>query len=111
MPPQGAGSNLFCVARSRTGLGLFALAAIRKGEFIVEYWGKRVSSEEADKLRTKYLFALNSRWALDGSDRRNTARYINHACKANAEARVERGSIRIYASKHINPGDEITYHY
>ena len=79
--------------------------------FIIEYWGKRISSAQADELRTKYLFDLNGRWVIDGSDRRNTARYINHACKPNSMAQVERGAIRIYAKKNINPGDEITCHY
>ena len=108
---EAAGSSRFRVGRSRTGLGLFALAPIRTGEFIVEYWGKRISSKKADELGTKYLFELNGRWVIDGSDRRNTARYINHACKPNSVARVERGTIRIRAKKNINPGDEITYHY
>jgi uncharacterized protein len=108
---EGPGTSRFRVARSRTGLGLFAVAPIRRSEFIIEYWGKRISSEKANQLGTKYLFDLNGRWALDGSDRRNTARYINHACKPNAVARVERGSIRIYARRNVNPGDEITYHY
>jgi uncharacterized protein len=108
---ENAESSQFRVARSRTGLGLFAVAPIRAGQFIIEYWGKRISSEKADGLGTKYLFDLNGRWVIDGSDRRNTARYINHACKPNSVARVERGAIRIRAKKNINPGDEITYHY
>jgi SET domain-containing protein len=108
---NGVEPSGFRVARSRSGLGLFALAPIRKGAFIIEYWGKRVSSEEADELRTRYLFELNDRWTLDGSDRRNTARYINHSCKPNAVAYAEKGSIRIYAKKNIQPGDEITYNY
>lgn len=101
----------FRVARSRTGLGLFATAPIRKGAFIIEYWGKRIPSKTADNLSTKYLFEVNSRWTVDGSDRRNIARYINHSCKPNAEADVVRGIIKIRAIKTIKPGDEITYHY
>ena len=104
-------SDRLRVGRSRTGLGLFAVAPIRRGEFIVEYWGKRFSSAQAYELRTKYLFDLNGRWVIDGSDRRNTARYINHACKPNSIAQVERGSILIYAKENISAGDEITCNY
>jgi SET domain-containing protein len=108
---NGARPVPFRVGRSRTGLGLFAVAPIRKGKFIIEYWGKRVLWEKAN-LYSKYLFDVDDdRWALDGSDRRNTARYINHSCRPNAEARMVRGEIRIHAIKNIQPGDEITYDY
>ena len=99
------------VGRSRAGLGLFAVEPIRKGKFIIEYWGKRLPAQVADEIGTKYMFEVNSRWTIDGSDRRNTARYINHSCKPNAEAREIKGAIRIYARKNIEPGDEITYNY
>jgi uncharacterized protein len=99
------------VGRSRAGLGLFAVEPVRRGKFIIEYWGKRLPAEVADEIGTKYMFEVNSRWTIDGSDRRNTARYINHSCKPNAEAREIKGAIRIYAKKNIHPGDEITYNY
>src|SRR5438105_7005128 len=75
----------FRIGRSKTGLGLFATVAIRKGAFIAEYWGRRIPTKTADDLNTKYLFEINSRWTIDGSDRRNLARYINHSCRPNAE--------------------------
>ncbi len=101
----------FRVRRSRTGLGLFAVEPIKKGTFIIEYWGKRILCREADRLKTKYLFDLSSRWAIDGSDRRNIARYINHSCKPNAVAHTIRSQIRIYAKRMIQPGEEIAYNY
>jgi SET domain-containing protein len=99
------------VARSRTGLGLFAETPIRKGKFIIEYAGKRVRWNDVENLRNKYLFDLNTRWAIDGADRRNTARYINHSCQPNAIPYEVKGKIKIYAKKAIRPGDEITYDY
>lgn len=101
----------FRIGRSNTGLGMFALAPIRKGKFIIEYWGKKISNAEAERRQNKYLFDLNSRWTIDGADRKNTARYINHSCRPNAVARTVRGAVRIYAQKNIKPGDEITYNY
>jgi SET domain-containing protein len=101
----------FRVGRSKAGLGLFALKTIKKGEFIAYYRGRRITNEEADRLWTKYLFELNSRWTIDGSNRSNVARYINHSCRPNAETDVKKHKILITAIKTIQPGDEITYNY
>jgi len=101
----------FRVGRSRTGLGLFAVEPIRRGKFIIEYWGKRLRWKDVDDIDNKYLFDLNTRWAIDGSPRRNTARYINHSCKPNAVPYEVGGKIKIYARRTIQPGEEITYDY
>jgi hypothetical protein len=101
----------FRVGRSRTGLGLYATEPIRKGKFIIEYFGKLVRWNDVDNLQSKYLFDLNKRWAIDGAPRRNTARYINHSCKPNAVPYGVKGKIKIYARRGIEPGEEITYDY
>ena len=84
------------VGRSRTGLGLFATKPIKKGAKIVRYFGPLLDSkkEKDDAIENKYLFELNNRWTIDGSVRKNIARYINHACKPNAESDVSRASAR-----------------
>ncbi len=45
--------------------------------------------------------------------RKNIARYINHACKPNAESDVKprKRKVVIRAIKKIEPGDEINYDY
>jgi uncharacterized protein len=101
----------FRVGRSRTGLGLFALKPIRRGEFISYYFGPLITNKRADELWTKYLFEVNNRWTIDGSARNNVARYINHSCKPNAESDVKKHKVFITAIRTINPGDEITYNY
>ena len=103
--------NRFRVGRSKTGLGLFAVEPIKRGEFIIEYWGKRILCKDADDLHTKYLFDLSTRYAIDGADRRNIARYINHSCKPNAVVHTIRSSIKIFAKRMIQPGEEIAYNY
>ena len=65
----------------------------------------------ADDLDSRYLFEINARWTIDGSNRRNRARYINHSCRPNAEAYFVKHVIKIRAIKAIEPGDEITYNY
>ena len=109
--PASPSDQPFRIGRSRTGFGLFATESIKKGKFIVEYWGRRVPTKTADDLNCKYLFEVNSRWTVDGSTRRNIARYINHSRRPNAEADVVKGVIKVRAYKNIRPGDEITYHY
>ena len=103
------------VGRSRTGLGLFATKPIKKGAKIVRYFGPLLDSrkEKDDAIENKYLFELNGRWTIDGSVRKNIARYINHACKPNAESDVSarKRKVVIRAIKNIEPGEEINYDY
>jgi SET domain-containing protein len=103
------------VGRSRTGLGLFATKPIKKGAKIVRYFGPLLDSRKKkdDAIENKYLFELNNRWTIDGSVRKNIARYINHACKPNAESDVKprKRKVIIRAIKNIEPGEEINYDY
>jgi uncharacterized protein len=111
MPARLLPSRHLKVGRSRCGLGLFALAPIRKGQFIIRYHGRKISTDQADEIGTRYLFEINTRWTIDGSNRRNRARYINHSCRPNAEVYFVKHVIKIRAIKNIKAGDEITYHY
>src|SRR5262245_29868234 len=111
MPARLIPSRHLRLARSKAGLGLFARVAIKKGQFIVRYRGRKIPTEIADDIGNRYLFEINTRWTIDGSSRGNRARYINHSCRPNAEAYVIGHAIKIRAIKNIKPGDEITYHY
>jgi len=111
MPARLSPSRHLRVGRSKSGLGLFARAPIKKGQFIIRYNGRKLTTEQADRLDNRYLFEVNARWTIDGSNRRNRARYINHACRPNAEVYFVKHAIKIRAIKNIKPGDEITYHY
>lgn len=101
------------VKRSTAGLGLFAQEDIQAGQLIIEYTGERISDEEADRRGGQYLFIVTDTLVIDGTGRQNLARYINHACRPNAEAEHEEETDRIYirAKKNIKSGEEITYHY
>ncbi len=104
-------SKKYSIKKSRAGLGMFAAGPIRKGELVAEYVGKLISNKEADEHGGRYLFAINSRWTIDGTTRKNIARYINHACRPNCEPEVVGHRIFIYAKRKINVGEEITYDY
>jgi uncharacterized protein len=103
------------VGRSRTGLGLFATAPIKKHTLIVEYSGPRIATAQAHARerqgRSKYMFEISSRWSIDGGSRDNMGRYANHACRPNAESVLIRGKIFLKAIRRILPGEEITYDY
>ncbi len=103
------------IGRSRTGLGLFATKPIKKGTRIIRYFGPLLDSkkEDEDAIENKYLFELTNRWTIDGSIRENVARYINHACRPNAESDVKPRKRKVYirAIKNIEPGEEINYDY
>tara|TARA_B100000745_G_scaffold299377_2_gene250081 strand:+ start:278 stop:703 length:426 start_codon:yes stop_codon:yes gene_type:complete len=99
--------------KSSAGLGLFAAEDIAKDQLIIEYTGDRIDSDEANKRGGLYLFEVNENLTIDGSDKKNTARYINHACQPNAEAEHEVTEDRIYirAAEEIKKGEEITITY
>jgi len=99
------------VKRSNAGLGLFTDELIKKGEFVIEYFGPILSREEADIKGGKYLFEISSRRTVDGSSRSNVARYINHSCKPNCEIEIKRGRILVFAIRNIRAGEELAYDY
>jgi uncharacterized protein len=113
--PSISSNKPYRVGRSRTGLGLFATKPIKKGAKIVRYFGPILDcrKKKDDAIENKYLFELNNRWTIDGSVRENIARYINHACKPNAESdvRPRKRKVIIRAIKNIEPGEEINYDY
>jgi uncharacterized protein len=113
--PSIPSNKPYRVGRSRTGLGLFATKPIKKGSKIIRYFGPLLDSKKKkdDAIENKYLFELNDRWTIDGSVRKNIARYINHACRPNAESDVKprKRKVIIRAIKNIEPGDEINYDY
>jgi SET domain-containing protein len=112
---MGRPAKPYRVGRARTGLGLFATAPIKKRALVIEYKGRRIPTklaQEIEKRRAnKYLFEVDRRVTIDGSSRQNIARYVNHACKPNTEAVLERGHMVFRAVKDIAPGDEITLDY
>ena len=113
--PEISQNKPYRIGRSKTGLGLFATKKIKKGTKIIRYMGPLLDSknEKHDGIDNKYLFEINNRWTIDGSNRKNIARYINHSCKPNAESDVNtrKRKVIIRSIKTIEPGEEINYDY
>lgn len=104
--------HAFAVKRGVAGLGLFTKTPIKKKDFVIEYWGDIISDEAAEKKGGKYLYDLDeTTWTIDGTTRRNLARYINHSCKPNCEPEQDGKRIFIYANRAIPSGEELTYDY
>lgn len=107
------------------GNGMFAVAAIEKGERLIEYKGLRRSHDEVDDDDTgdaesghTFLFTLNDDYVIDANHKGNAARWINHGCKPNCEAVLEehdndrkKDRVFIEAIRKIKPGEELIYDY
>jgi SET domain-containing protein len=93
--------------------GCHTTAPIKKGTFVVEYTGPRITIKQADALyddhpRT-YLFGLtDGKHVIDGE---GVAAFINHSCDPNCEADEIKGRVWIIAARDIQAGEELTYDY
>lgn len=112
----------YTVRRSKLhGNGVFAARKIPAGTRIVEYGGLRISAEEADRRHPTnpddpfhtFFFALSSGQVIDGGDRGNDARWINHSCAPNCESEEGRHGKRVHiiAKVDIARGQELFYDY
>jgi SET domain-containing protein len=103
------------------GTGVFALRDIPAGTRIIEYGGKRITPEQADALHPvnpddpfhTFFFSLTSGKVIDGGDKGNDARWINHSCGPNCEAQEGTSGKRVYivALQDIPAGEELFYDY
>ena len=105
------------------GMGLYAGENIQRHEFVGEYKGEVITSEEGqrrgavyDSQRLSYLFRLNEKQDVDGTYYGNKMRFINHrSVNENVYARtfmvntVHR--IALYAGKDIHAGKELLFDY
>ena len=101
------------------GRGVYATASIAKNKKIIEYKGEHISWKEAlrrhphdptDPNHTFY-FSLEDGSVIDAKFGGNRARWINHSCKPNCEAREKDGRVFIHALRDIEPGEELFYDY
>lgn len=97
-------------------MGLYAREAIKKGDFILEYTGRRIPTKIADESPSRYLFEIDDKWTIDGPPEINLAGYINHSCEPSVEAEIAEGDdgedrINIYAIRNIKAGEELLIDY
>ena len=101
------------------GRGVFALRPIAKGTRIIEYKGKLITDEEADRRFGELhensshtmLFSVDGAMVIDATRGGNSARWINHSCQPNCEIEEEGHRVFIEARREIRSGEELTYDY
>lgn len=99
------------VKRARAGRGLFALEPIPKGACIAEYVGRVITEEEWLNSRSRYLFKVTEKKTIDGWNKENLARFINHSCRPNCEIEISKGRVFVVARRAIKAGEELAYDY
>lgn len=103
------------------GMGVFAARDIPAETRILGYAGRRLTPEQADARWPvnpddpchTFYFSLSSGLVIDGGQRGNDARWFNHSCAPNCEARENEDGTRvaIYALYDIPAGTELVYDY
>ncbi|MGI4849051.1 MAG: SET domain-containing protein [Janthinobacterium lividum] len=101
------------------GNGVFATRKIEQDACVAEYQGDRISAKQALKRSGldpenpfhTFFFSLEDGRLIDGDSNGNEARWINHSCAPNCEAREEAGRVYIHALRTIKRGEELNYDY
>lgn len=101
------------------GKGVFARRAIAAGTRLLEYRGQRISWKEAlrrhphdpQQPNHTFYFSLEQGGVIDANVDGNSARWINHSCAPNCEAREVDGRVFIHALRDLEPGEELFYDY
>ena len=103
------------------GWGLFTKYALKKGDYIHEYLGELIESDEADrrghlydKHGCSYLFEQSREYLIDGMDKANKVRFANHRDNPNLEVKkmFVNGDVRIgyFAKYNIKAQSEVRSH-
>jgi uncharacterized protein len=95
-------------------MGGFAQSAIPEGTRLIEYRGQKITKDESlwrCEQNNEFIFTLDDTFDLDGNVGWNPAKFINHSCEPNCEARIIDGQVWILALRDIAPGEEISFNY
>jgi SET domain-containing protein len=101
------------------GHGVFATRALRPGEEIGRYAGRRYPPDHLEDAWNDgliYLFGLSDGSLIDGAQGGNATRHLNHSCEPNVEAEEEYNEsdelvIVIRATRRISAGAELFLDY
>uniref|UniRef100_A0A3Q3SCN5 Histone-lysine N-methyltransferase NSD3 n=1 Tax=Mastacembelus armatus TaxID=205130 RepID=A0A3Q3SCN5_9TELE len=106
------------------GWGLRTNQALRKGDFVNEYVGEVIDSEECQQrikrahenhVTNFYMLTLTKDRVIDAGPKGNFSRFVNHSCSPNCETQkwTVNGDVRIglFALCDIEAGTELTFNY
>uniref|UniRef100_A0A665T5X1 Histone-lysine N-methyltransferase NSD3 n=1 Tax=Echeneis naucrates TaxID=173247 RepID=A0A665T5X1_ECHNA len=106
------------------GWGLRTNQPLRKGDFVTEYVGEVIDSEECQQrikrahenhVTNFYMLTLTKDRVIDAGPKGNASRFMNHSCSPNCETQkwTVNGDVRIglFALCDIEAGTELTFNY
>ena len=108
------------------GWGLFINKDVKKGDFLIEYVGELITTDEfkrridhmltnKDAEQNYYFMVMDNSRVIDAGPKGNVARFMNHSCDPNCatEKWTVNGDTRIglFALEDIKGGTEITFNY
>uniref|UniRef100_A0A3Q2ZKC4 Histone-lysine N-methyltransferase NSD3 n=1 Tax=Kryptolebias marmoratus TaxID=37003 RepID=A0A3Q2ZKC4_KRYMA len=106
------------------GWGLQTNQALRKGDFVIEYVGEVIDTEECQQrikrahenhVTNFYMLTLTKDRVIDAGPKGNSSRFMNHSCSPNCETQkwTVNGDVRIglFALCDIEAGTELTFNY
>lgn len=101
------------------GKGVYAVRPIREGETVLEYKGEIITWRKALKRHPHdpnqpnhtFYFHLDDGHVIDARSSAAPAKWINHSCTPNLEARQEGRRVFLDALRDIGPGEELFYDY
>uniref|UniRef100_A0A1A8FDW8 Histone-lysine N-methyltransferase NSD3 n=2 Tax=Nothobranchius korthausae TaxID=1143690 RepID=A0A1A8FDW8_9TELE len=106
------------------GWGLRTNQDLHKGDFVTEYVGEVIDTEECQQrikhahekhVTNFYMLTLTKDRVIDAGPKGNSARFMNHSCSPNCETQkwTVNGDVRIglFALCDIEAGAELTFNY
>jgi uncharacterized protein len=100
------------IRRTEKGKSVFAHRDIARGEYIVEFRGKRYTREEyKQKLNPSNNHFLQVDSDVFLGPTRTADNYINHSCDPNCGIRIEGCHVNLYSIRDIREGEEISFDY
>src|SRR5512145_1410482 len=101
------------------GKGVYAVRPIREGEAVLEYKGEIITWRQAlkrhphdpDQPNHTFYFHLDDGHVIDARGSAAPAKWINHSCNPNLEARQEGYRVFLHALRDLKPGEELFYDY
>ncbi len=115
---------VYPVKTSSKGWGLAAGEFIKRGTFVMQYFGEvfdtetKMGSERLKKYRGStctYLMKTEKSLVIDPTNKGSVARFINHSCDPNCETQkwnvLGEPCVGIFATRDIREGEELSFDY